>query len=104
VVLAATVMGSYVIRLALITVAVLLVKDLSWVNLWALCSTLVVSHLGLLIWETRYVSASLAYPGLKPSMSTLRSQLAGQLDSGSPDRRSRRLPKPVQAAASRKDA
>ena len=28
--------------------------------------TLVVAHLGLLFWETRYVSASLAFPGLKP--------------------------------------
>jgi hypothetical protein len=70
-VLGATVMGSYVVRLALITVAVLLVKDLSWVNLWAMCTTLVVSHLALLIWEARYVSASLAYPGLKPKLSTL---------------------------------
>ena len=34
---------------------------------WPLGATLVVSHLGLLLWETRYVSASLAFPGLKPS-------------------------------------
>ena len=25
-----------------------------------------VTHLGLLFWETRYVSVTLAYPGLKP--------------------------------------
>ena len=25
-----------------------------------------ITHLGLLFWETRYVSATLAYPGLKP--------------------------------------
>jgi len=31
-----------------------------------LALTIGVTHLGLLIWETRYVSASLAYPGLKP--------------------------------------
>jgi hypothetical protein len=103
VVLAATVMGSYVVRLALITVAVLLVKDMAWVNLWPLCATLVVTHLGLLIWETKYVSASLAYPGLKPDASLLRSREAEQLNPGSSDRRSRRLPKPVQAAAGRKD-
>ena len=29
--------------------------------------TLIVTHLGLLFWELRYVSASLAYPGLKPT-------------------------------------
>jgi len=28
--------------------------------------TLVATHLGLLIWEARYVSLSLAFPGLKP--------------------------------------
>jgi len=28
--------------------------------------TLIVAHLGLLFWEMRYVSLSLAHPGLKP--------------------------------------
>jgi hypothetical protein len=28
--------------------------------------TLLVTHLGLLFWELRYVSASLAFPALKP--------------------------------------
>jgi len=28
--------------------------------------TLVITHLGLLFWEMRYVSANLAHPGLKP--------------------------------------
>ena len=32
----------------------------------ALGLTLIVTHLGLLLWELRYVSASLAFPGLKP--------------------------------------
>ena len=31
-----------------------------------LAFTLVITHLGLLIWETRHVSASLAFPALKP--------------------------------------
>src|SRR5437879_2086547 len=56
----------YVGRLALITVAVLAISGLSWFSPIPLCATLVLAHLGLLIWETRYVSASLAYPGLKP--------------------------------------
>jgi hypothetical protein len=64
--LAVTVMASYVVRLALITVAVLLVVEQPWVELWPLGITLVATHLGLLLWETRYVSGSLAYPGLKP--------------------------------------
>ena len=33
----------------------------------ALGLTIIVTHLGLLFWELRYVSASLAFPGLKPS-------------------------------------
>lgn len=59
----------YILRLGLITVAVLLVKDFSWVNLIAMGLTLIITHLGLLFWEARYVSASLAYPGLKPTAS-----------------------------------
>ncbi len=59
-------LGGFVVRLALLTAAVILVKDQPWVDLVALCLTLVVTHLGLLIWETRHISASLAYPALKP--------------------------------------
>jgi len=56
----------YLIRLGLIFLAVFLVRDASWISLIALGLTIIVTHLGLLIWELRYVSASLAYPGLKP--------------------------------------
>jgi hypothetical protein len=62
----ATLFG-YLFRLALITVAVLLVKDAAWISLPALGATIIVTHLGLLIWELRYVALSLAYPGLKPA-------------------------------------
>lgn len=64
-------LGGYILRLGLITVAVLLVKDQAWVELVPLGLTLIVTHLGLLAWETRYVSASLAHPGLKPSTGKL---------------------------------
>lgn len=64
--LMAAVLGGYLVRLALLFGAVLLVKDLGWVELWPLGLTLVVAHLGLLLWETRHVSATLAFPGLKP--------------------------------------
>lgn len=56
----------YVFRLGLVTLAVLAVKDLAWVALVPLGLTIVISHLGLLFWETSRVSASLAFPGLKP--------------------------------------
>jgi len=59
-------LGGFVVRLALLTTVVLLVKDQPWVDLVALSLTLVVTHLGLLIWETRHISASLAFPALKP--------------------------------------
>lgn len=59
--------GGFVVRLALITVAVLLVKDQPWVSMLPLGLTLIVTHLGLLIWETRYLSMSLAFPTVKPS-------------------------------------
>jgi hypothetical protein len=57
----------YLIRLALIFIAIWLVKDASWISLPALGSTIIITHLGLLFWEMKYVAISLAYPGLKPS-------------------------------------
>ena len=56
----------YLIRLGLILAAVLLVRDASWVELVPLGITIIVAHLGLLFWEMRYISASLAFPALKP--------------------------------------
>ena len=60
------VLGGYVVRLGLITAAVIAVRNASWVEMVPLGFTIIVSHLGLLLWETKYVSASLAFPGLKP--------------------------------------
>ena len=60
----------YIGRLALIFLAVFLVKDSGWISLPALGSTIIVTHLGLLIWEMKYVSMSLTYPGLKPGRHT----------------------------------
>ena len=57
----------FLVRLGLLAAAVLLVKDAWWVELVPLGVTLIVTHLGLLIWEARHVSASLAFPGLKPT-------------------------------------
>jgi hypothetical protein len=68
----AAVMGGYVVRLGVLTVAIVLVKDASWVERAPLFTTLLVTHLGLLIWEARSVSLSLAYPGLKPKETAAR--------------------------------
>lgn len=62
----AAAMFGYLVRIALIGLAVWAVKDASWVEPLPLGLTLIVTHLGLLLWELRYVSASLAFPGLKP--------------------------------------
>ena len=61
------VLGGYLLRLGLIFVAVFLIRDASWFEKLPLGLTIIVTHLVLLVWELRYVSASLAYPGLKPS-------------------------------------
>jgi hypothetical protein len=45
------------------------VTDASWISLPALGATIIVTHLGLLLWELKYVALSLAHPGLKPARS-----------------------------------
>ena len=60
------VLFGYLARLGLIFLAVILVRDARWISLTALGLTIIVTHLGLLVWEMRYVAASLAFPGLKP--------------------------------------
>lgn len=64
--LAAAAAGGFAVRLALVTLAVWAVKDQSWVELVPLGITILITQLGLLWWETRHVSLTLAYPGLKP--------------------------------------
>jgi hypothetical protein len=63
--LGAAALFGYLLRLGLITIAVLLVKDQPWVELVALGVTIIVTHLGLLLWELRFISTSFTYPGLK---------------------------------------
>lgn len=66
-VIAAVVMGGYAVRIALVGLALWALGSFEWIEDVVLGVTLVVTHLGLLVWETRYVSLSLAYPGLLPS-------------------------------------
>lgn len=63
--MAGTLLG-YVVRMGLVVVALYVVKERSWAELTPLGITLVVTHLGLLFSEARHVSASLAFPGVKP--------------------------------------
>ncbi len=63
----AVALGGFALRMGLVTAVLFSVRDASWVNMMALAITVLVTHLGLLFWELRYVSASLAFPGLKPT-------------------------------------
>jgi len=73
----ATLFG-YIFRLAVIAAAVFLVRNASWTELVPLCMTIVIAHVGLLFWELRYVSLSLAFPGLKPKQISPQDQLLNQ--------------------------
>jgi len=64
--LMATALGGFLVRMGLVTVAILVVRHDSWVDLPTLAVTVLGTQLGLLAWEARHVSATLAYPGLKP--------------------------------------
>lgn len=57
----------FVLRLGLIFLAVLIVRDASWMSFVPFGITLIVTHLALLFWELRHVSSALAFPGLKPA-------------------------------------
>ena len=63
----AAVLFGYLIRLGLIFVAFYVVRDAPWMSVTAFGITVIVTQLGLLFWELKYVSASLAFPGLKPT-------------------------------------
>ena len=65
----AVALGGFLVRMGLVTVVVWAVKDTGFVDLPTLAVAVLGTHLGLLFWELRYVSASLAYPGLKPAPS-----------------------------------
>jgi len=63
----AVALGGFAVRMGLVTAVLFAVRNAAWVNMTALGITVLVTHLGLLFWELRYVSASLAFPGLKPT-------------------------------------
>jgi hypothetical protein len=63
----AAALGGYVVRLAVILVALVLLRHQPWIDLPTLGFVIVGTHLGLLVWEMKYVSLTLAAPGLKPA-------------------------------------
>ena len=63
----AVALGGFALRMGLVVAVLFGVRDADWVNMTALAILILVTHLGLLFWELRYVSASLAFPGLKPT-------------------------------------
>ena len=60
------VLGGYILRLGLMTAVVLVVKAGGWLATVPFAITLLVTHLGLLTWESRHVAMTLAAPGLRP--------------------------------------
>ena len=62
------VLGGFVVRLFALTLIVLGLEQLAFIDLPVLVLTIAVTHIALLIWETRYVSLTLAAPGLKPGV------------------------------------
>ncbi len=70
-VLMGTAMFGFLVRFGLVCAAVLAIRQQSWVELVPLGITLIVAHLGLLLWELRFVSATLAFPGLRPKPTPL---------------------------------
>ncbi len=61
-----TALGGFLLRMGVLVGVIALIRHQGWVDLPTLAFTLLLTQLGLLFWETRYVSATLAYPGLKP--------------------------------------
>jgi hypothetical protein len=62
------VLGGFVVRLLALTVVVLGLEQFSFIDLPVLVLTIAITHIGLLMWETRSVSLTLAAPGLKPGL------------------------------------
>jgi hypothetical protein len=64
--LMSAVLIGYLVRLALIAGATFAVRGAGWFEPVPWGFTLIIAHLGLLAWEAKHVSASLAFPALKP--------------------------------------
>jgi hypothetical protein len=59
-------LGGFLLRMGALVGVIALIRHQSWVDLPTLAFTLLLTQLGLLFWESKYVSATLGHPGLKP--------------------------------------
>ena len=84
----ATVLGGYLLRLGIIAVAMLSLRNQDWFEMTPFAVSLLTTHIGLLAVECRHVSLSSAHPGLKPSVKqfNLRRSHEEPLDEGSSSR------------------
>src|SRR4051795_5359116 len=64
----AAILGGFIGRLAVIVGVVFALESVSFIDIPVLVLTIAVTHIALLWWETRYVSLTLAAPGLKPGV------------------------------------
>lgn len=64
--LMAAALGGYIVRLGIVAAAVLPVVRFDWFEPLPFAVSLLLTHLGLLVVEARHISASAAFPGLKP--------------------------------------
>ncbi|MCY3923974.1 MAG: ATP synthase subunit I [bacterium] len=66
------VLGGYILRLGIITAVVVPIRNAGWFDAVPFAVVLLVLHIGLLIWESRHVAASLAHPDLRPGSGLFR--------------------------------
>jgi uncharacterized membrane protein YwaF len=59
-------LGGFLFKIIVLFIVGTVVEQIDAVDFPVFVVTLLVAHLGLLAWETRSVSLSLASPGLKP--------------------------------------
>jgi hypothetical protein len=60
------VLGGYIVRLGILFGIAFALDTVAWIDTAVLLLTVAVVHLALLTWESRHVSLTLGYPGLKP--------------------------------------
>ncbi len=60
-------LSGFVVRLIIVFVAALIVKQISIIDFKVWLLSVAIGHIALLAWETRYISFSLSHPGVKPA-------------------------------------
>jgi hypothetical protein len=64
--LLAAALGGFLARMIVVVLVLFAVRNQSWVEFVPLGITVCVTNLGLLAWESRHISATLAFPVHKP--------------------------------------